>query len=168
MEQRKITSLFIADDDAARRRYHSHPRSLGPRALLMTDEKVVLRFRDGRTERATLDADRCRRARSLTVTRDDGGDRPRCPFSELKAVFFPHMRRGRAARAGRGMHDRGRVQRWRSHPRHRALQPRAQRLLSLPARSEQKRPHLCCQLGDRFDRSREAVSCRRLRGHGCR
>ncbi|HYU25657.1 MAG TPA: hypothetical protein VEO74_10670 [Thermoanaerobaculia bacterium] len=54
----------------------------------MADSQVVLRYRDGRTERATLaavDLDR----ELFTVERD--GERDDVPFSELKAVFFPRM-----------------------------------------------------------------------------
>lgn len=50
---------------------------------------VVLRYRDGRTERATLietDVDQ----QIVRVTRDDGGSDD-VPFSELKALFFPHV-----------------------------------------------------------------------------
>ena len=54
----------------------------------MTDQsKVVLRYRDGRTERvalAPIDVDR----QILTVTRDSGAA-SEVPFTELKAVFFP-------------------------------------------------------------------------------
>lgn len=52
----------------------------------MADSQVVLRYRDGRAERATLvavDADR----ELFTVERD--GERDDVSFSELKAVFFP-------------------------------------------------------------------------------
>jgi len=52
----------------------------------MADSQVVLRYRDGRTERATLaavDPDR----ELLTVERD--GERDDVPFSEIKAVFYP-------------------------------------------------------------------------------
>jgi len=51
------------------------------------DNKAVLRYRDGRTERvelAPIDADR----KVFSVKRDPGGD-SEVPFSELKAVFFP-------------------------------------------------------------------------------
>lgn len=49
-------------------------------------DKVVLRYRDGRTERADLDPiDPMREV--LTVRRDEG--EADVPFSELKAVFFP-------------------------------------------------------------------------------
>lgn len=52
----------------------------------MADSQVVLRYRDGRTERATLaavDADR-----QLFVV-ERSGDREEVPFTEMKAVFFP-------------------------------------------------------------------------------
>jgi len=50
------------------------------------DEKVVLRYRDGRTERVSLaPIDPAREVLSVT---DDGGDRD-VSFRELKAVFFP-------------------------------------------------------------------------------
>jgi hypothetical protein len=55
----------------------------------MTEEQsqVVLRYRDGRTERATLlDTDPEREL--FTITRDDGV-RDEVPFGELKALFFP-------------------------------------------------------------------------------
>ena len=51
------------------------------------DNNVVLRYRDGRTERVTMapvDADR----QVLTVQRE-GGEKAEVPFSILKAVFFP-------------------------------------------------------------------------------
>ena len=49
-------------------------------------EQVVLRYRDGRTERVTLEPiDATREV--LLVKRDDGTSE--IPFSELKAVFFP-------------------------------------------------------------------------------
>jgi small nuclear ribonucleoprotein (snRNP)-like protein len=52
----------------------------------MADSQVVLRYRDGRTERATLaavDPDR----QVFAVERD--GERDEVPFGEMKAVFFP-------------------------------------------------------------------------------
>lgn len=51
------------------------------------DERVVLRYRDGRTERVLLnpiDLDR----EVLTVQREESAQ-GEVPFSELKAVFFP-------------------------------------------------------------------------------
>lgn len=53
----------------------------------MDSTTVVLRYRDGRTERATLveaDAER----QIVRVTRDDGAP-DEVPFALLKAVFFP-------------------------------------------------------------------------------
>lgn len=54
----------------------------------MTDEKVVLRYRDGRTERATLEP--IDSAREVLIVQRDGGP-SEVPFSELKAVFFPRV-----------------------------------------------------------------------------
>ena len=66
----------------------------------MTDEKVVLRFRDGRTERATLDPiDPTREV--LLVHRDEGP--AEVPFSELKAVFFPRLGPDEAQEPASGM-----------------------------------------------------------------
>lgn len=51
------------------------------------EEKVVLRFRDGRTERALLapiDA-----STEVLSARQDDGQTVDVPFSALKAVFFP-------------------------------------------------------------------------------
>jgi hypothetical protein len=67
----------------------------------MTDEKVVLRYRDGRTERTTLEPiDSSREV--LTVRNDDGGSRE-VPFSELKAVFYPQARDGEEPEPAGGM-----------------------------------------------------------------
>lgn len=52
----------------------------------MTDDRVVLRYRDGRTERATLEP--LDPSREVVVVRRDDGP-AEVPFSELKAVFFP-------------------------------------------------------------------------------
>lgn len=53
-----------------------------------SDDKVVLRYRDGRTERVALaPIDQSRQ--TFTVTRE-GGQPTEVPYSELKAVFFPH------------------------------------------------------------------------------
>jgi hypothetical protein len=50
-------------------------------------DNVVLRYRDGRTERASLEPiDATREV--LQVRREDGGE-AEVPFSLLKAVFFP-------------------------------------------------------------------------------
>src|SRR5947209_17997396 len=56
---------------------------------MQDDGKVILRFRDGHTERvklAVIDAAR----EVLDATREDGGSEE-LPFSALKAVFFPRM-----------------------------------------------------------------------------
>jgi hypothetical protein len=52
----------------------------------MADSQVVLRYRDGRTERAAL-ADVDAERQIFTVERD--GARDDVPFAEMKAVFFP-------------------------------------------------------------------------------
>jgi hypothetical protein len=52
-------------------------------------DKVVLRYRDGHTEKASLapiDVDRA----SFSITREDGSA-TEIPFSQLKAVFFPRQ-----------------------------------------------------------------------------
>lgn len=49
-------------------------------------DRVVLRFRDGRTERAVLDP--IDPARQMLTIRGESGPVD-VPFSELKAVFFP-------------------------------------------------------------------------------
>ncbi len=54
---------------------------------MVDDNKVVLRYRDGRTERvsiAPVDVER----QMLSVQRE-GGETAEVPFSLLKAVFFP-------------------------------------------------------------------------------
>lgn len=51
-------------------------------------DKAVLRYRDGRTERVDLaPIDHAREV--FTVTRENGAT-SEIPYSELKAVFFPH------------------------------------------------------------------------------
>ena len=55
---------------------------------MTSDDKVVLRYRDGRTERvdlAPIDPHR----EVVTVTRDGGS--AEVPYSLLKAVFFPRV-----------------------------------------------------------------------------
>ena len=52
----------------------------------MTDERVVLRFRDGRTERVALDP--IDPSREVLVAHFDDGAQE-VPFADLKAVFFP-------------------------------------------------------------------------------
>ncbi len=51
------------------------------------DDKVVLRFRDGRTERAVLEP--IDATREVLIARHDDGSSIEVPFSALKAVFFP-------------------------------------------------------------------------------
>jgi hypothetical protein len=53
----------------------------------MADERVVLRYRDGRTERVALDP--IDASREVVVARRDGGESAEIPFADLKAVFFP-------------------------------------------------------------------------------
>lgn len=66
------------------------------------DERVVLRYRDGRTERVGLDPiDPAREM--LTVRRDDGAPEE-VAFSELKAVFFPRSETASAVEPASGMH----------------------------------------------------------------
>lgn len=52
-------------------------------------EHVVLRYRDGHTERATLESIDATRD-VITATREDG-TQEEVPFTQLKAVFFPKM-----------------------------------------------------------------------------
>ena len=67
----------------------------------MIDEKVVLRYRDGRTERATLEPiDSSREV--LTVRLEDGSS-SEVPFTDLKAVFFPQARDGDPQEAAAGL-----------------------------------------------------------------
>lgn len=55
---------------------------------MQTQDMVVLRYRDGRTERAQIA--NIDPARSLVeATRDEGN--AEVPFAELKAVFFPRL-----------------------------------------------------------------------------
>ena len=53
------------------------------------DDKIVLRYRDGRTDRATLDP--IDPLREVLVVRHDDGESTEVSFSELKAVFFPRL-----------------------------------------------------------------------------
>lgn len=50
-------------------------------------ERVVLRYRDGRTERAELEP--IDPTHEVLVVHGDDGELSEVPFSELKAVFFP-------------------------------------------------------------------------------
>jgi hypothetical protein len=50
-------------------------------------QHVVLRYRDGRTDRAILDP--IDATREVVLVHKDDGQQVEIPFSELKAVFFP-------------------------------------------------------------------------------
>ena len=65
------------------------------------DEKVVLRYRDGRTERTRLSP--IDSSREVLTVHDDGGATRDVSFSELKAVFFPHDASAEAAEPASGM-----------------------------------------------------------------
>jgi hypothetical protein len=56
----------------------------------MDDGKVILRFRDGRTERATI-AEIDAANELLNVTREAHSAPEEVPFTALKAVFFPRL-----------------------------------------------------------------------------
>lgn len=65
------------------------------------DDKVVLRYRDGRTERtrlAPIDP-----SREVLTVHDDGGESRDVSFSDLKAVFFPRIGSEEALEAASGM-----------------------------------------------------------------
>jgi hypothetical protein len=53
----------------------------------MNDQRVVLRYRDGRTERVMLDP--IDPMTEVLTVRQDEGSATEVPFSALKAVFFP-------------------------------------------------------------------------------
>ena len=53
------------------------------------DEKVVLRYRDGRTERGVVEP--IDAGREVVVVRRDEGGTDEVPFTDLKAVFFPRI-----------------------------------------------------------------------------
>ena len=55
----------------------------------MAAERVVLRYRDGRTERVALDP--IDPSREVLVARRDDGEPSEVPFADLKAVFFPRV-----------------------------------------------------------------------------
>ena len=65
------------------------------------DEKVVLRFRDGRTERATLEP--IDPTREVLVVRHDDGTTGEVSFGDLKAVFFPRVAPDDALEPANGM-----------------------------------------------------------------
>jgi hypothetical protein len=64
-------------------------------------ETVVLRYRDGRTQRVRLQGDFSPRDFDLTVCAEDGDER-RVNVGELKAVFFPKDPRQRSAEIDAG------------------------------------------------------------------
>jgi hypothetical protein len=65
------------------------------------DEKVVLRYRDGRTDRASLEP--IDPTREVVVARHDDGSTIEVPFSQLKAVFFPRSAPDEALEPASGM-----------------------------------------------------------------
>ena len=65
------------------------------------DEKVVLRYRDGRTERTHLSP--IDPMREVLTVRDDSGETHDVSFKELKAVFFPRAASGEALEPASGM-----------------------------------------------------------------
>ncbi|HEX2061361.1 MAG TPA: hypothetical protein VHK90_11515 [Thermoanaerobaculia bacterium] len=67
----------------------------------MTDDKVVLRYRDGRTERAQLEP--IDASREVMIVRRDDGSTGEVPFTELKAVFFPRTVPEESLEAASGM-----------------------------------------------------------------
>lgn len=65
------------------------------------DDKVVLRYRDGRTERtklAPIDP-----SREVLTVHDDGGESRDVSFTQIKAVFFPQVASGEALEPASGM-----------------------------------------------------------------
>lgn len=67
----------------------------------MNDERVVLRYRDGRTERAMLDP--IDPTTEVLTARQDDGATLEVPFSELKAVFFPRIASDEALEPASGL-----------------------------------------------------------------
>jgi hypothetical protein len=65
------------------------------------DEKVVLRYRDGRTERAALEP--IDPTREVLIVRHDDGTSGEVPFSDLKAVFYPRTAPDEALDPATGM-----------------------------------------------------------------
>ena len=65
------------------------------------DEKVVLRYRDGRTERAALEP--IDPTREVLIVRHDDGTSGEVPFSDLKAVFYPRTAPDDALEPASGM-----------------------------------------------------------------
>src|SRR5690349_22143502 len=67
----------------------------------MTDARVVLRYRDGRTERVALDP--IDPSRQVLVANGDDGETSEVPFADLKAVFFPRIAPDEALEPASGM-----------------------------------------------------------------
>jgi hypothetical protein len=65
------------------------------------DEKVVLRYRDGRTERMALEP--LDPSREVLIVRHDDGTSSEVPFTDLKAVFFPQTAPDGALEPASGM-----------------------------------------------------------------
>ena len=65
------------------------------------EPKVVLRYRDGRTERAMLEPIDATHER--LIIRHDDGDAVEVPFADLKAVFFPRTAPDEALEPANGM-----------------------------------------------------------------
>ncbi|MGN6184915.1 MAG: DUF6982 domain-containing protein [Thermoanaerobaculia bacterium] len=55
----------------------------------MQDERVILRYRDGRIERALLEP--IDATHEVLYVRGDDGQLAEVPFTELKAVFIPRL-----------------------------------------------------------------------------
>jgi Family of unknown function (DUF6982) len=64
-------------------------------------QKVVLRYRNGRTDRALLDP--IDSSREVLIVRHDDGQAEEVSFTELKAVFFPHVPPGEPVEPAVGM-----------------------------------------------------------------
>lgn len=67
----------------------------------MTDARVVLRYRDGRTERVALDP--IDPSRQVLVAHGDDSETSEVPFADLKAVFFPRIVPDEALEPASGM-----------------------------------------------------------------
>ena len=65
------------------------------------DDRVVLRYRDGRTERVGLDP--IDPTREMLVTHGDDGETSEVAFADLKAVFFPRTAPDEALEPASGM-----------------------------------------------------------------
>ena len=67
----------------------------------MIDERIVLRYRDGRTERVMLEP--IDAAHEMLTVRHDDGTTSHVPFADLKAVFFPKIVPDEALEPASGM-----------------------------------------------------------------